>query len=424
MCYDDLEPADLIVLVGSNTAWCHPVLLQRMLAAREQRPALKIVVLDPRRTATMRDRRPASAARAPAPTCMLFNGLLAWLAEHGHVDRDFVDAHTNGFDAALQAARAAGGDLAALRRRPAGSTRRLLQQFFELFAAHRAVDHRVLAGREPELRGHRQGERASSTATCHGPHRQARAPGRSRSPGSRMPWAGAKSAASRTRWPRTSISRTRPAARPCSSSGAVPRIASKQGPKAVEMFDRIHDGRIKAVWIMATNPVVSLPDADKVRAALAALRTRRRLRLSWRNTDTAALAHVLAAGARLGREGRHGHELRADDFAAARVPAAARRGARGLAHHLRRRARHGIRRVRLRLAARDLPRARATHRRMPTTAGARWTSARGRTSRRSNTGTGSRPRGPWPILSESARGPMFGDGKFQHPDGQGAFRRR
>ena len=37
------------------------------------------------------------------------------------------------------------------------------------------------------------------------------------------------------------------------------------------MFDRIHDGRIKAVWIMATNPVVSLPDADKVKAALRRL---------------------------------------------------------------------------------------------------------------------------------------------------------
>ena len=71
-----------------------------------------------------------------------------------------------------------------------------------------------------------------------------------------------------------------------------PAIASKQGPKAVEMFDRIHSGQIKAVWIMATNPVVSLPDADKVKEAL------RRCEFVvvsdvMGNTDTAALAHVL-----------------------------------------------------------------------------------------------------------------------------------
>jgi assimilatory nitrate reductase catalytic subunit len=71
-----------------------------------------------------------------------------------------------------------------------------------------------------------------------------------------------------------------------------PAIATRQGPKAVEMFDRIHDGRIKAVWIMATNPVVSLPDADKVKAAL---RNCEFVVVSdvVANTDTAALAHVL-----------------------------------------------------------------------------------------------------------------------------------
>ncbi|RXS29584.1 molybdopterin-dependent oxidoreductase, partial [Streptococcus pyogenes] len=50
--YTDLEEADLIVLVGSNTAWCHPILFQRMLAAKAARPQMQIVVIDPRRTAT------------------------------------------------------------------------------------------------------------------------------------------------------------------------------------------------------------------------------------------------------------------------------------------------------------------------------------------------------------------------------------
>ena len=111
---------------------------------------------------------------------------------------------------------------------------------------------------------------------------------------------------------------------------------------------------------MATNPVVSLPDADKVKAALERLRVRRGVRCHGQHRHRGARARA-AAGARLGREGRHGHQLRSHDLAAARVPAAARRSARGLAHRLRRGARHGLRRLRLHFAARDLPRARAAH---------------------------------------------------------------
>src|SRR5262249_23951460 len=68
-----------------------------------------------------------------------------------------------------------------------------------------------------------------------------------------------------------------------------PAISRRQGPKAVEMFERIHDGSIKAVWIMATNPVVSLPDADRVKAALRGCEL---VVVSdvVGNTDTAALA--------------------------------------------------------------------------------------------------------------------------------------
>ena len=50
--YEDLEEADLVVLVGSNLAWCHPVLYQRLAAAKAARPAMKVVTVDPRRTAT------------------------------------------------------------------------------------------------------------------------------------------------------------------------------------------------------------------------------------------------------------------------------------------------------------------------------------------------------------------------------------
>ena len=121
------------MLVGSNTAWCHPILLQRILAAREQRPQTKIVALDPRRTATT-EIADLHLPLAAGTDVHLFNGLLVWLADHGHIDRAFVDAHTLGFDDALQAARAGGGGLAETAR-ACGVAEVLLQSFYELFAA-------------------------------------------------------------------------------------------------------------------------------------------------------------------------------------------------------------------------------------------------------------------------------------------------
>lgn len=101
-CYDDLEMADLVVLVGSNLAWCHPVLFQRLTAARE-RHGTKVIVIDPRRTATC-EIADAHLAISGDSDVALFNGLLAYLQSYGAVDADFVSRHTRGFEGALNEA--------------------------------------------------------------------------------------------------------------------------------------------------------------------------------------------------------------------------------------------------------------------------------------------------------------------------------
>ena len=93
-CYEDLDEADLIVLVGSNAAWCHPVLYQRMTRNRRERGA-KIVVIDPRRTATG-DEADLFLAIAPGTDTALFSGLLVHLADIGALDQAYIDAHTDG----------------------------------------------------------------------------------------------------------------------------------------------------------------------------------------------------------------------------------------------------------------------------------------------------------------------------------------
>src|ERR1700720_3178225 len=98
--YEDLELAELIVLVGSNLAWCHPVLYQRIRKVKELRPSLRVVVIDPRRTPTC-DMADLHLPLRAGTDVTLFNGLLSWLAQHRLVDRAFVDGRTRGAAQAL-----------------------------------------------------------------------------------------------------------------------------------------------------------------------------------------------------------------------------------------------------------------------------------------------------------------------------------
>ena len=108
-CYEDLEKADLVVLVGSNLAWCHPVLYQRLKEAKAQNPQCRIVVIDPRATDTC-DIADLHLAINPGTDVLLFNGLLAYLDQEQCIDNDYISAHTEGFHDAVQYAMADAGN--------------------------------------------------------------------------------------------------------------------------------------------------------------------------------------------------------------------------------------------------------------------------------------------------------------------------
>src|SRR5262249_58092206 len=109
--YADLDEADLIVLVGSNAAWCHPVLFQRMLLNKALRGA-RLVAIDPRRTATAEE-ADLFLPIAPGGDTALFCGLLVHLAEAHALDYRYIDAHTSGFENALARARSIAPDIGA-----------------------------------------------------------------------------------------------------------------------------------------------------------------------------------------------------------------------------------------------------------------------------------------------------------------------
>jgi ferredoxin-nitrate reductase len=98
-CYDDLDLADLVVLIGTNTADCHPVLFQRLLKRkRKAKGALQIVVVDPRATATS-DAADLHLAIRPGTDLALLHGIGHLLLRQGAIDHAFLDQHTEGFAA-------------------------------------------------------------------------------------------------------------------------------------------------------------------------------------------------------------------------------------------------------------------------------------------------------------------------------------
>src|SRR5436309_8974459 len=117
--YADLDETDLVVLVGSNAAWCHPVLFPRMLRNKAERGA-KVVVVDPRRTATAED-ADLFLPITHGTDSGLFCGLLLHLADNCVLDANCIEQHTLGFDSALTRARSMAGSAAAtaLATRPA-----------------------------------------------------------------------------------------------------------------------------------------------------------------------------------------------------------------------------------------------------------------------------------------------------------------
>ena len=251
--YEDLELADLVVLVGSNLAWCHPVLHQRLLAAKAARLALRIVVIDPRRTATC-EGADLHLPLAPGSDVVLFNALLRHLHAAGH------RSAAPGLDALLMAAspdaRATGLDAADL------------EQFFAWFAATPRTVTLFSQGVNQSSAGT---DKANAIINCHlltghigrpgaGPFSVT---GQPNAMGGREVGALANTLAGHLDWSQPAeVAALRDFWR-------APALAPDPGLKAVELFHAAGQGRIGALWVMATNPAVSLPDAGAVRAAMA-----------------------------------------------------------------------------------------------------------------------------------------------------------
>lgn len=263
--YEDLELADLVVLTGSNLAWCHPVLYQRIAAAKAARPEMKVVLIDPRRTMTA-DLADLHLAIAPDGDVSLFLGLLAHLAENDWVDAAYVAAHTSGFARALESA---GGQSPADLAARTGLDASQLAQFYALWAGAEKVVTVYSQGVNQSQSGT---DKVNAILNCHLATGRIGRPGMGPFSVTGQPNAmGGREVGGLANTLAAHMEIENPVHRDrVQRFWNSPTIPRQAGLKAVDMFQAVADGKIKAIWIMATNPVASMPDAGAVEAALAA----------------------------------------------------------------------------------------------------------------------------------------------------------
>ncbi|UWQ33522.1 molybdopterin-dependent oxidoreductase [Leisingera sp. M527] len=283
--YDDLEEADLIVLVGSNLAWCHPVLHQRILAAREAR-GTKLVVIDPRRTASCDQADMHLNLRAGSDVA-LFNRLLVALHEGGALDAGYL-RNVNGLDEALDAAIADDASVTGLSEAE-------IAGFCNLWMRTEKVVTIFSQGVNQSTSGT---DKVNAILNCH------LAAGRIGKPGSGpfsvtgQPNAmGGREVGGLANMLACHMDLENENHRAAVQEfWGAPAMPDRAGLKAVDLFRAAGDGRLKALWIIHTNPAVTMPEADAVSAAIKACDFTVVSDITAA-TDTARLADVLLPAA-------------------------------------------------------------------------------------------------------------------------------
>lgn len=261
--YEDIDHADTLLIAGANPAWCHPIIFRRVEARKAANPDFKLIVIDPRRTqtATMAD---LHLQLKPGTDIVLYHAIARGLIDRGFIDREFIDNHTEGFDAFSEkvhqrtlrdAAQHCGVSMDDIKwvveyiGRSKGFmtmwTMGLNQSVIGVNKNVSLINLSLITGQigkpgagplsltgQPNAMGGRETGGMANLLPAHRDlanpeHRQQVA----------------------TFW------------------GSGP-LAAKPGYTATEMFEALRDGRMKAVWIVCTNPAVSLPDSNLVEEAL------------------------------------------------------------------------------------------------------------------------------------------------------------
>src|SRR6266496_3634293 len=261
--YDDVELADCIFVAGANPAWCHPIIWRRIEATRIKNPNLKIIVSDPRRTQTCAY-TDVHLQLKPGTDVVLHHAIGRLLIENGDIDLHFIKNHTEGFDeynkkvmqrSIAEAATICDieeGDIREAAAYIANAKGFITMWTMGLNQSVIGVNKNLSLINLNLITGH-IGKPGSGSFSLTG---QPNAMGGREVGG---------------------MANLLPAHRNLNNEAdrkyvrqfwKSKSIVSKPGYTATEMFEALNDGRLKAIWIIGTNPLVSLPDVRKAEEGL------------------------------------------------------------------------------------------------------------------------------------------------------------
>ena len=286
-CYEDIDHADCVFITGSNAAWAHPVLYRRLEDARARSPGLRVIVADPRRTETAQS-ADLHLPLLPGTDVALHHGLLHIALWEGWIARDFIAAHTEGFEALREAVReytpAHTAQITGLVQDDLVQAARWIGQskaFLSLYCQGLNQSSSGTAKNESLINLHlalgQIGKRGAGPFSLTG---QPNAMGGRETGGMANLASGHRELAN-------------PAHRAeIAALWQVDDVPSQPGYTAVELFEAAAAGKVKALWIACTNPAQSLPDQALVQAALERCDLVV-LQEAWADTATARHADVL-----------------------------------------------------------------------------------------------------------------------------------
>ena len=263
VCYDDVNHASTIFIVGSNTAWAHPVLFRRIEEAKQNNPGLKIIFCDPRKTDTAQ-LADLYLPIQPGTDVMLFHGMLHIMLWEGWVNTEYIQQHTRGFDELKTTVREYTPERVA---QTCGISQDDLQKATQWFAKSPATLSLYCQGLNQSSNGTAKN---ASLINLHLATGHIGKPGAGPFSLTGQPNAmGGREVGGLANLLSAHRDLSNPDHRAeVAALWKIPSVPSSPGKSAVEMFEAVADGQIKAIWIACTNPVQSMPNANTVRKAL------------------------------------------------------------------------------------------------------------------------------------------------------------
>jgi ferredoxin-nitrate reductase len=261
--YDDIELADCLLIAGANPAWCHPILFRRMEEHKQNNPHVKIIVVDPRKT--------QSCAIAdlhlqitPGTDIYVYNAIARVLIEGGDVDYDFINAHTEQFSAYRDSVFQFTVEEAALKCDVLVSD---IKKAAEYIAASKGFLTLWAMGLNQSAIGVQKNFALISLNLITG-HIGKPGSGPFSLTGQPNAMGGREVGGLATMLAAHRAIGNEQHRKEVADFWGVEKISSKPGLTATQLFEALERGELKAVWIICTNPLVSMPDARRAEAAL------------------------------------------------------------------------------------------------------------------------------------------------------------